>query len=200
MADFSFYTFLFVLLGNRTETRMFLCVRTNIHTQASGRQTHTDRLVSYLETTCQSEWHLWGRWLEEVFILSSQREASAWCVDLLDRARRWGHIFHSSVMEEKKQSSEFLNDLITFQKGEMRQHNIIRFIYKDISLSGVSGLIFWFLLYPLSAKTFVFDLMITWGEMQMSTSVTLSLSCHSSDEEGAAASYFVPHLQRHSPV
>lgn len=34
----------------------------------------------------------------------------------------------------------------------------------------------------------------------MSTTVTLRLSCHSLDEKGAAASYFVLHLQRRLPV
>lgn len=34
----------------------------------------------------------------------------------------------------------------------------------------------------------------------MSMTITLSFSCHSLDENGTAASYFVPHLQRHLPV
>lgn len=55
---------------------------------------------------------------------------------------------------------------------------------------------FWFILYPLSTETFVFDLIIKWGKMQMSMNVTLSFSCH----RNAAASYFVPHLQKHFAV
>lgn len=98
---------LWSLFWSYSETCMILCEwknKTYTHTHTSIKRTYINwqRIVSYLEMMCQSEWHLWRHWLEEVFILSSLKEATVWCVDLLDRVQCWGHIFHSSVTEDKK--------------------------------------------------------------------------------------------------
>lgn len=116
------------------------------HTHTSIKRPDTDwqTVVSYLETTCQCEWHLWRRWHEEVFILSKRGDCLVcWFAGQKCSA---DDVFHSTTVVNKKNALSFLNYLLTSWIRQMRQHNMC-FICKDTSLSGLTDSPVWFIFF-----------------------------------------------------